>query len=195
MNRLSPILAAALLLALAACATPKKTESVAPKAAPPPAAEELIRDKFVVPGERAGPILLGMSLRKLVGVVGEPVSSTAARIPGGRSALLYRYADPDASPDGAMLVMVRETDQTVYSIQLDRIESFQTREGVRYGSSEALVRASFGKPQSIQESGAGEIPRAYCYLSGLAVRLNATGNVESLTVFPGSDLRKICKAQ
>lgn len=52
--------------------------------------------------------------------------------------------------------MVRETDQTVYSIQLDRIESFQTREGVR---------------------------------------LNATGNVESLMVFPGSDLRKICKAQ
>jgi hypothetical protein len=36
---------------------------------------------------------------------------------------------------------------------------------------------------------------AYCYLSGLAVRLNATGNVESLIVFPGSDLRKICKAQ
>ena len=109
-------------------------------------------------------------------------------------ALLYRYADPDASPEGAMLVMVREYDQTVYSIQLDRIESFQTREGVRYGSSEALVRANFGKPQSIQESGAGKIPRAYCYLSGLALRLDATGNVESLTVFPGSDLRKICKA-
>jgi hypothetical protein len=195
MNRLPCILAAALLLTLAACATPKKSEPEAPKAALPPAAEVPIRDKFVIPGERAGPILLGMSLRKLVEVVGEPISSTAARIPSGRTALLYRYADPDASPDGAMLVMVRETDQTVYSIQLDRIESFQTREGVRYGSSEALVRASFGKPQSIQESGAGEIARAYCYLSGLAVRLNATGHVESLTVFPGSDLRKICKAQ
>ena len=195
MNRLPCILATALLLTLAACATPKKSEPEAPKAASPPAAEVPIRDKFVIPGERAGPILLGMSLRKLVEVVGEPISSTAARIPSGRSALLYRYADPDASPDGAMLVMVRETDQTVYSIQLDRIESFQTREGVRYGSSEALVRASFGKPQSIQESGAGEMARAYCYLSGLAVRLNATGHVESLTVFPGSDLRKICKAQ
>jgi hypothetical protein len=195
MNRLPGILAAALLLMLAACAAPKKAESDAPKAAPAPAAEVPIRDKFVIPGERAGPILLGMSLRKLVEVVGEPVSSSAARIPGGRSALLYRYADPDASPDGALLVMVRETDQTVYSIQLDRVESFQTREGVRYGSSEALVRASFGKPQSIQESGGGEITRAYCYLSGLAVRLNATGQVESLTVFPGSDVRKICKAQ
>jgi hypothetical protein len=195
MKALSHALAAALLLALAACATPKKSEPDAPKAAPPPAAEVPIRDKFVIPGERAGPILLGMSLRKLVEVVGEPISSTAARIPSGRGALLYRYADPDASPDGAMLVMVRETDQTVYSIQLDRIESFQTREGVRYGSSEALVRASFGKPQSIQESGAGEIARAYCYLNGLAVRLNATGHVESLTVFPGADLRKICKAQ
>ena len=189
------LLLPALLLTLAACATPKKTEADAPKAAPTPAAAVPIRDKFIIPGERAGPILLGMSLQKLIEVVGEPVSSTAARISSGRSALLYRYADPDASPDGALLVMVRETDQTVYSIQLDRIESFQTREGVRYGSSEARVRASFGKPQSIQESGAGEIARAYCYLSGLAVRLNTSGNVESLTVFPGSDLRKICKAQ
>ncbi|MEO8008538.1 MAG: hypothetical protein ABI728_08475 [Betaproteobacteria bacterium] len=91
--------------------------------------------------------------------------------------------------------MVRESDQTVYSIQIDRIESFQTREGVRFGSSEARVRASFGKPQAIQESGVGEIPRVCGYLSGLAVRLNATGNVEGLMVFPGSDLRKICKAQ
>ena len=192
MNRLSFLVAVALLLALGACATPKKAESDAPRAAPPPAAEVPIRDRFIIPGERVGPILLGMPLQRLIEVVGEPVSSTAARIPGGRSALLYRYADPDASPDGALLVMVREADQTVYSVQLDRIESFQTREGVRYGSSEARVRASFGKPQSIQESGAGQMPRAYCYLIGLAVRLDATGNVENLTVFPGADLRKIC---
>ena len=150
MNRLSFVLATALLLTLAACATPKKTESDAQKAAPPPptAAGVPIRDRFIIPGERTGPILLGMSLQKLIEVVGEPVSSSAARLPGGRSALLYRYADPDASPDGALLVMVREADQTVYSIRLDRIEGFQTREGVRYGSSEARVRASFGKPQS-----------------------------------------------
>ena len=195
MNRLFCLLAVTWLLTLTACATPKKAEPDAPKAAPPSAAEIPIRDKTVIPGKRAGPILLGMSLRKLVEVVGEPVSSSASHIPSGRSALLYRYADPDASPEGALLVMVREADQTVYSIQIDRIDGFQTREGVRYGSSEALVRASFGKPQSIQESGTGEIPRAYCYLSGLALRLDATGNVESLTVFPGSDLRKICKAQ
>ena len=192
------LLLPALLLTLAACATPKKTEADAPKAFPAsaaPVAEVPIRDTSIIPGERAGPILLGMSLQKLIEVVGEPVSSTAARIPSGRSALLYRYADPGASPDGALLVMVRETDQTVYSVQLDRIESFQTREGVRYGSSEARVRASFGKPQSIQESSTGELARAYCYLVGLAVRLNASGNVESLTVFPGADVRKICKAQ
>ena len=195
MNRLRHVFAFALLVTLAACAAPKKSESDISKPPPAPAEEVSIRDKFVVPGERVGPILLGMSLRKLVEVVGEPVSSAASRIPGGRSALTYRYADPDASPDGALLVMVREYDQTVYSIQIDGIESFRTREGVRYGSSEALVRASFGKPQSVQQSGAGDVPRAYCYLSGLAVRLNATGHVESMTVFPGSDLRKICKVQ
>jgi hypothetical protein len=197
MNRLSCLLAAALLMALTACATTKKAaEPELPVINPPPAAAEApIRDKIVVPGERAGPILLGMSLQKLVEVFGEPVSSSASHIPSGRSALLYRYADPDASPDGALLVMVREYDQTVYSIRIDGIESFQTREGVRYGSSEALVRATFGKPQSVHESQPGEIPSVYCYLSGIAVRLTPTGTVESLMVFPGSDLRKICKAQ
>ena len=197
MNRLHCLIAATLLLMLTACATPKKAEPDAQIfAAPPSAAAEIpIRDKIVIPGERVGPILLGMSLHKLIEVVGEPVSSSASHIPSGRNALLYRYADPDASPEGALLIMVREADQTVYSIQIDKIEGFQTREGVRYGSSEALVRASFGKPQSIQESRPGEVARAYCYLSGLALRLNATGIVESLTVFPGSDLRKICKTQ
>jgi len=123
-----------------------------------------------------------------------------SRLPGGRPALLYRYPDPIAA-DGAILVLVREHDQTVYSIQVERIENFQTREGVRFGSSEALVRASFGKPQSVGETtvagqdGATAVMRIYCYLNGIAVRLDANGNVEALTVFPGGDLRKICKAQ
>ena len=178
-----------------ACATPKQTQPDVAAPAAAPAAEISLHDKLVVPGERAGPILLGMPLRKLVEVVGEPVSSSPSQVPSGRTALLYRYADPDASPEGRMLVLVREHDATVYSIEIDRIESFHSREGVRYGSSEALVRASFGKPQSVRESGDGEMARAYCYLNGLAVRFGATGKVESLTVFPGSDLRKICKAQ
>jgi hypothetical protein len=198
MKRVHCFFAATVLLALAACATPKKPEPETPPKTSSPAAaaaEQLLHDRLIIPGERVGPILLGMSLRNLVEVVGEPVSSSASRIPAGRSAMMYRYADPDASPDGAMLVMVREYDQAVYSIQIDRIESFQTREGVRYGSSEARVRSSFGKPEAIQHSGAGDISRAYCYLSGLAVRLDPKGNVESLTVFPGSDVRKICRAQ
>jgi len=199
MKRVHYLFAVILLLALAACATPKKAEpETPPKASPssPAAASEmLLHDRLIIPGERVGPILLGMPLRKLVEVVGEPVSSSTSRIPAGRGAMMYRYADPDASPDGAMLVMVREYDQAVYSIQIDRIESFQTREGVRFGSSEALVRASFGKPEAIQQSGVGDIPRAYCYLSGLALRLDPKGKVESLTVFPGSDVRKICKTQ
>ena len=195
MNRLLNTLAIALLITLAACATPKKPEPEIPKPVPTPPAPIFIHDRSVIPGERAGPIELGMSLRKLVEVFGEPVSSSSTRIPSGRSALLYRYADPDASPDGALLVMVRENDNTVYSVQIDRIESFKTREGVHYGSSEALVRAGLGRPQSIQESATNEMPREYCYISGLGVQLDATGHVASLIVFPGSDLRKICKAQ
>ncbi len=188
------------LLALTACASTKKEPEPPPAKVEAPAAENLLHDKTVIPGVRVGPMFLDMPLRKMIEVFGEPVSGTNSRMPGGRPALLYRYPDPGAA-DGALLVLVREHDQTVYSIEVERIESFQTREGVRFGSSEALVRASFGKPQSVGEmtvtgqDGATAVMRMYCYLNGLAVRLDTSGNVEALTVFPGGDLRKICKAQ
>jgi len=191
---------AIVLLTLTACASTKKEPEPPPAKVEAPAAENLLHDKTVIPGVRVGPVFLDMPLRKMIEVFGEPVSGTNSRMPGGRPALLYRYPDPGAA-EGALLVLVREHDQTVYSIQVDHIESFQTREGVRFGSSEALVRASFGKPQSVGEmtatgqGGATAAMRMYCYLSGLGVRLNASGNVEALTVFPGGDLRKICKAQ
>lgn len=191
---------ATVLLALTACASTKK----APEPPPPPkieasSIENLLHDKTVMPGLRAGPVILDMPLRKLIEVFGEPVSGTNSRLPGGRPALLYRYPDPGAA-DGAILILVREHDQTVYSIQVERIETFRTREGVRFGSSEALVRASFGKPQSVGETtaigqdGATAVMRMYCYLNGIALRFDTNGNVDALTVFPGGDLRKICKA-
>jgi len=191
--------AAIVLLALSACASKKEPEPP-PARVEAPAVENLLHDKTVIPGVRVGPVFLDMPLRKMIEVFGEPVSGTNSRMPGGRPALLYRYPDPGAA-DGAILILVREHDQTVYSIQVDRIEGFQTREGLRFGSSEALIRASFGKPQSVGETtvtsqdGAMAVMRIYCYLNGLAVRLDASGNVEALMVFPGGDLRKICKAQ
>ncbi len=191
---------AIVVLGLAACASAKKEPEPPPPKAEAPAAENLLHDRTVIPGVRVGPVFLDMTLRKMIEVYGEPVSGTNSRMPGGRPALLYRYPDPE-SADGAILVLVREHDQSVYSIQVERFDSFQTREGVHVGSSEALIRASFGKPQSVGEmsvtgqDGATSMMRMYCYLNGLAVRLNASGNVESLTVFPGGDLRKICKAQ
>jgi hypothetical protein len=191
---------AIVLLALTACASTKKEPEPPPAKIEAPAAENLLHDKTVIPGVRVGPVFLDMPLRKMIEVFGEPVSGTNSRMPGGRPALLYRYPDPGAA-DGAILVLVREHDQTVYSIQVERIENFQTREGVRFGSSEALVRATFGKPQSVGETtatsqdGVTAVMRMYCYLNGLAVRLDTSGNVEALMVFPGGDLRKICKVQ
>ncbi|HKQ25538.1 MAG TPA: hypothetical protein VJT81_13935 [Burkholderiales bacterium] len=191
---------AIVLLALTACASTKKAPEPPPPKIETPAVENLLHDKTVMPGLRVGPVFLDMPLRKLIEVFGEPVSGTDSRMPGGRPALRYRYPDPGAA-DGSILILVREHDQTVYSIQVERIETFRTREGVRFGSSEALVRASFGKPQSLGETtvtgqdGATAVMRMYCYLNGLAVRFDTNGNVESLTVFPGGDLRKICKAQ
>ena len=187
---------AALLAVLGGCATgkPPPEPATMPEDEAPMLPEARIRDKFIIPGERAGPVSLRMPLRQLITAMGEPVSSTMSSIPGGRAALLYRYADPEASAEGAILVMVREHDQTVYSIRIDRIESYETRDGVRFGSSEALVRASFGKPQSIQGMDPNG-PKTYCYLNGLAVQMDRAGSVESITVFPGPDLRKICKAR
>lgn len=194
---------AVLLLLLGGCAgKPPQPEIPPPPPLPAPASaelEDLSRDRTIVPGERVGPVLLDASLRELVQAFGEPIESAVSRLPGGRPALVYRYADPDASPEGNLQVLVREHDQSVYSIRIEGIEGFQTREGVRVGSSEALVRASYGRPQSTSTvtavSGGTAVSRIYCYLTGLAVGLGESGTVESLTVFPGPDLRKICKAR
>lgn len=191
---------AMLLLLLGGCAgKPPQPESAPPPPPAPVVVEDLSRDRTIVPGSRVGPVFLDASLRELVQAFGEPVESAVSRIPGGRPALLYRYADPDASPEGSVQILVREYDQRVYSIRIEGIDSFQTPEGVRVGSSEALVRASYGKPQSTSTltavSGGTAVSRVYCYLIGLAVSLGETGTVESLTVFPGPDLRKICKAR
>ena len=191
---------AIVLLALTACASKKEPEPPPPAKSEAPAAENLLHDTTVIPSVRVGPVFLDMPLRKMIEVFGEPVSGSDSRLPSGRPALLYRYPDPIAA-GGAVLVLVREHDHTVYSIQVERIENFQTREGVRFGSSEALVRASFGKPQSVGETaapgqdGGTAVMRTYCYINGLAVRLDSSGKVEALTVFPGGDLRKICKTQ
>lgn len=203
MNFRQALLAAAILTLLGGCAAKPSQPEIPPPPPPPapaPAAiEDLSRDRTIVPGERVGPVFLDASLRELVQAFGEPVESTVSRLPGGRPALVYRYADPDAAPEGSLQVLVREHDQSVYSIRIEGIDGFQTREGVRVGSSEALVRASYGKPQSTSTvtpvSGGTAVSRIYCYLTGLAVSLGETGTVESLTVFPGPDLRKICKAR
>jgi len=180
----------ALVVLVSACATKKVPEPPPARIEPPPVVEDLSRDTTVMPGERVGPIKLDMTLQQLLTAMGEPVGSTASRMPAGRPALLYRYPNPQAG-EGAILVLVREYDQTIYSVQLDAVETYQTREGVRVGSSEALVRASFGKPQATQ--GTADGGKNYCYLNGLAVQLDVQGKVRSLTVFPGSDLRKVCR--
>lgn len=199
MNTRHALSGAILLLLLGACAG-KPPQPEAPPLPPPPApavVEDLSRDRTIVPGSRVGPVFLGSSLRELVRAFGEPVASAASRLPDGRPALLYRYPDPDASPEGGLQMLVREQDQTVYSVKIEGIDSFQTRDGVRVGSSEALVRASYGRPQSTSTltavSGTTTVSRIYCYLNGLAVSFDAAGTVESLMVFPGPDLRKICK--
>jgi len=78
---------ATVLLGLAACASTKKESAPTPAKVEAPAAENLLQDKTVIPGLRAGPVFLDMPLRKMIEVFGEPVSGADSRLPGGRRAL------------------------------------------------------------------------------------------------------------
>jgi hypothetical protein len=117
----TPILkavAAALMLAAAGCAT-----------APPD-----LNDDLVVPGERVGPIVLGMPLSQLLAVLGTPQTTTPI---AGSAAASYSWP--------GLTVAAHET---VYWI-IATDPRYRTASGVSPGVEHIVARAAMPKPDCV----------------------------------------------
>ena len=136
------LVAGLVLGALVACKTTAPDDSL-----PIPAAQPVF-DSQIVPGQRIGPVALGMSSTQLLQAAGSPATSnhvgdvTAARFSNGID------------------VNVRDGDSRVTSVSTTE-SRYATPDGLRVGVSELEVRARRGAPAGVlDEQG---MDRYLCY--------------------------------
>ena len=129
-------------------------------------------DRKIIPGERVGPVQLGMSAEEVVGQWGRPEEIEPDKN-GGTS---YRYAAR------GILVVLSDDAKPEVSLILVTDKSYATDKGVRVGSASSEVASAHGK----QDDERGETDRTYlmAYRNlGLVFRVeNANQRVEGILI-------------
>jgi len=94
-------------------------------------------DHVVVPGERIGPVYLGMSPKNVFQLLGSPSTTKA-------STLVWTYGD------STLFVRADDTHQRVVQIAIYNDVSFHTAEGARYGSTLQDLDRIWGPPYKLE---------------------------------------------
>jgi hypothetical protein len=94
-------------------------------------------DHLVVPGDRIGPVSLGMTPKAVFQLLGPPNTTIG-------SALLWRYGDT------SFFVRADDTHQRVVQVAIYNDASFHTAEGARYGSTLQELDRIWGSPYKME---------------------------------------------
>lgn len=150
---------------------------------------EPVRDQLIVAGDRAGPIYLGMPLRQVLEVLGDP-QETIEWGQDGFPGMLYMWGDQWVESRGVrhlahadISLTVRNADQRVRAIGVGT-PSYQTQDGLRVGVSGARVLAILGPAA---EKRSLQYGLQYCYRQGIHFGLDQTGTINWIKVFPAPD--------
>jgi len=138
----------------------------------PTASAQVANDHLIIPGERVGPISLGMSTQDLYKALGEPTQSVT-----GNDGTWASYSWQD---------LTVQTDLPSGKVSHISVSgpSYSIDNNLRVGASELALRANLPNPQSTT----AQTPESklFCYAAGLAVRARADPNysekIESMTV-------------
>ena len=129
-------------------------------------------DHKIIPGERVGPVQLGMSAEEVVGYWGRPEEIE----PDKNGGTFYRY------PSRGILVILSDDAKPEVSLIEVTDKSYATDKGVRVGSASTEVASAHGK----QDDERGETDRTYlmAYRNlGLIFRVeNTSGQVEAILI-------------
>ncbi len=123
-----------------------------------------LNDSLVVPGERVGPVVLGMPLSQLIAVAGTPRRTTLLE---GSAAATYEF-------DGFSVA----AHDTVYWIIVDS-PVYRTAQGAAVGAEQIEARSAFGRPECVVTRGDRTI---YDYRNLYVEVANATGRVTKMGV-------------
>jgi hypothetical protein len=141
------------------------------------------QDHLIVPGERIGPISIGMSTKQLFAVMGDPNATN-----GGHS---YTWG----SKESGELSASTDLNGVVTWITTTH-PAFATSDAVQVGSSSLMVMATLGRPgTSFKPYCAydGSHCEFHCYKSGLMVDYNTVaGRVLALNVVSPKKVLKLC---
>lgn len=141
---------------------------------PPPPSALPENDQKIVPGQRLGNLVIGMSDRQVYQLLGDPQMTADA--PRGFT-YVYRPA--------AVSVDTYEATQQVEEIDTYN-PAYSTAEGVRVGDTMLSLRSNYGEPDKIVAGPDGT--SNYCYEKlGLFAWLDQGAKITSLGVFrPGN---------
>ncbi len=114
-----------------------------------------IGDGLIVPGQRIGPIYVGMDVRLLYQTMGEPRESMPSA-----DGVTYDFG-------GGLAAIVMNTTQRVYRITANST-NYATKEGIRVGLSDLAVRALDGNPYRATPD---QELNFMCYLQGIRLVL------------------------
>jgi hypothetical protein len=140
---------------LSACGSAAVRPLPVPTAAP-------VHDQVIVPGERIGPIAIGMKGATLLDAMGAPDSTDRMKNAGIEN---YAAAGLEAT--------VMDDSQQVISITTDSAQ-YATAEGVHIGSSDFEVRSRMGAPTTSVTNDLGV--EALCYERGVTFFVTISGN-------------------
>jgi len=128
-------------------------------------------DNLIVPGQRVGPVFIGMSASELYRAMGEPDSTH-----NDGTWVEYQYKD--------LGTLVRN-DQKVWTVWVQpNSPRYGTAEGTRIGAPDLPIRAR--QPPDYVCRGPDPRSTNFCYSSGLFVRVR-NGAVEYISIFPKED--------
>ena len=132
-----PLACLALLVAAGCSSTPR--DANAP-----------VFDNLIVPGQRIGPVSLGMPAKELVQAAGSPKETR--RLP---NRTVSEFSD-------GIVTVIRDSDLRVISIGT-KDPWYATADGIRAGSSELEVRVHLGAAPQVVEDRRNPRIKTYCY--------------------------------
>jgi hypothetical protein len=129
-----------------------------------------VNDNLIVPGERVGPVFLGMTEGSLYQKMGNPNHSDMM----DRGATkYYQWRD--------IRVEVKESDHKVFNIEVTG-SSYRTAEGISTGSSDLEVKSKLGQPHWEVPFNTPQSTSKLCFNSGITI-LVKSGRVTSIFLF------------
>ena len=135
-----------------------------------------INDNLIVPGERIGPVFLGMTEEQLYRRMGNPVETQQGTgVLNGVPIIGYRYED--------IIAIVQPSAHKVVEIQVEGTR-YTTAQGVTVGTSVLEMKAKLGRPAWEPESSDGSLYRYVFNSGGLQIFVRKGGHVSWIDVDP-----------